>query len=221
MEKLAISIVLSTTSILNRQKDVTRFLEIPIDGEKLEVVNKLKEKGFVPCQGDDILEGKFKGSDVYLYIATNDKDKVCRIIVRDKNFVGEEEIKERFNTLCNKFKYSSHYISFMNYNIPKGENISYEMSENKKKYRAIFFQTLQKSDILKIDSEIKSKISEICVEKGERTILEKECNKFFIKYLLGLLLKKSVKIAISESNGQYCITMYYDNVYNQTNGEDL
>ena len=76
MEKLAISIVLSTISILNRQKDVTRFLEIPIDGEKLEVVNKLKEKGFVPCQGDDILEGKFKGSDVYLYIATNDKDKV-------------------------------------------------------------------------------------------------------------------------------------------------
>lgn len=221
MEKLAISIVLSTISILNRQKDVTRFLEIPIDGEKLEVVNKLKEKGFVPCQGDDILEGKFKGSDVYLYIATNDKDKVCRIIVRDKNFVGEEEIKERFNTLCNKFKYASHYISFMNFDIPRGENISNEISENKKEYRAIFFQTLQKTDILKINSEIKSKITEICVEKGERTILEKECNKFLIKYLLGLLLKKSVKIAISESNGQYYITMYYDNVYNQTNVEDL
>ena len=221
MEKLAISIVLSTTSILNRQKDVTRFLEIPIDGEKLEVVNKLKEKGFVPCQGDDILEGKFKGSDVYLYIATNDKDKVCRIIVRDKNFVGEEEIKERFNTLCNKFKYSSHYISFMNFDIPRGENISNEISENKKEYRAIFFQTLQKTDILKINSEIKSKITEICVEKGERTILEKECNKFLIKYLLGLLLKKSVKIAISESNGQYYITMYYDNGYNKANGEDL
>ncbi|MBR4119675.1 MAG: hypothetical protein IKK64_06310, partial [Bacteroidales bacterium] len=112
-------------------------------------------------------------------------------------------------------------ISFMNYNIPKGENISYEMSADKKKYRAIFFQALQKIDIIEIKSEIKSKITEICVEKGERTILEKECNKFFIKYLLGLLLKKSVKIAISESNGQYYITMYYDNVYNQTNGEDL
>ncbi len=221
MEKLAISIVLSTISILNRQKDVTRFLEIPIDGEKLEVVNKLKEKGFVPCQGDDILEGKFKGSDVYLYIATNDKDEVCRIIVRDKNFVGEEEIKERFNTLCNKFKYSSHYISFMNFDIPRGENISNEISENKKEYRAIFFQTLQKTDILKINSEIKSKITEICIEKGERTILEKECNNFLIKYLLGLLLKKSVKIAISELNGEYYITMYYDNGYNKANGEDL
>ena len=221
MEKLAISIVLSIISILNRQKDVTRFLEIPIDGEKLEVVNKLKEKGFVPCQGDDILEGKFKGSDVYLYIATNDKDKVCRIIVRDKNFVGEEEIKERFNTLCNKFKYASHYISFMNYNIPKGENISYEMSADKKKYRAIFFQTLQKIDIIEIKSEIKSRIEKICTEKEESDILEKECNNFLTSYLLYLLFKKSVKIAISESNGQYYITMYYDNVYNQTNGEDL
>ncbi len=98
---------------------------------------------------------------------------------------------------------------------------SFRDYKNKKKYRAIFFQTLQKSDILKIDSEIKSKITEICVEKGERAILEKECNKFLIKYILGLLLKKSVKIAISESNGQYYITMYYDNKYNQTNGEDL
>ena len=49
-------------------------------------------------------------------------------------------------------------------------------------------------------------------------ILEKDD---IIKYILGLLLKKSVKIAISESNGQYYITMYYDNGYNKANGEDL
>lgn len=221
MKNSAISIVLSTSPILNRQKEVIDFLGIPIDGEKVEMVNKLKEKGFVSYQGDKILEGKFKGSDVYLYIVTNDNGKVCSIVVRDKNFVGGDEVKERFNTLCNKFKYSSHYISFMNFNIPKEENVSYEMLENKKQYSATFFQTLQKTDILKIESEIKSKIGEICAEKEEADTLEIECRNFLIKYILGLLLKKRVRFAIWESNGEYYITMYFDNVYNQASGEDL
>lgn len=142
MKKSAVSIVLSTTPILNRQKDVVEFLGIPVDGEKFEMVNKLKEKGFVPYRGDKILEGNFKGSDVYLYIVTNDDDKVCSIVVRDKNFVGGDEVKEKFNTLCNKFKYSSRYISFMNFNIPKEENVSYEMLENKK--HVSYFPTFHK-----------------------------------------------------------------------------
>ena len=33
--------------------------------------------------------------------------------------------------------------------------------------------------------------------------------------------KKSVGVAIMESNGQYVIGLCYDNMYNQANGEDL
>lgn len=34
-------------------------------------------------------------------------------------------------------------------------------------------------------------------------------------------LKRSVWFKISEFNGRYYISMYYDNEYNRANGEDL
>ena len=39
--------------------------------------------------------------------------------------------------------------------------------------------------------------------------------------LLDMFKKKTVWFIISESYGKYYIAMYYDNVYNQANGEDL
>lgn len=40
-------------------------------------------------------------------------------------------------------------------------------------------------------------------------------------YALSKVVKKPVWFMISESYGEYYITMYYDNEYNKANGEDL
>lgn len=62
------------------QKDVTRFLGIPVDGTKSEMIRKLKEKGFRSSSYDsDILEGEFNGRDVSIHVATNN-NKVYRIM---------------------------------------------------------------------------------------------------------------------------------------------
>lgn len=75
------------------QDDVTKFLGIPVDGTKSEMTQKLKAKGFKANAYDkDVLEGQFNGGSVNVYIVTN-RDKVCRIMVCDKNSVDESSIK--------------------------------------------------------------------------------------------------------------------------------
>ena len=89
-----IPIILSTTPFLNRQKEITKFLGIPVDGTRSEMIKKLKKKGFsaTPTFGDFVLEGKFKGNDVYLYMLDY-KDKVFSVYIRDKKPISEADIK--------------------------------------------------------------------------------------------------------------------------------
>ncbi len=60
MKRIFLLVVLLTTSIsLFAQKDVTKFMGIPVDGLKPEMIQNLKEKGFVSSEDDkDILEGE-------------------------------------------------------------------------------------------------------------------------------------------------------------------
>lgn len=53
------------------QKDVTKFLGIPVDGTKSEMIQKLKAKGFTYNSVKDMLEGEFNGSEVQIAVVTN------------------------------------------------------------------------------------------------------------------------------------------------------
>ena len=56
---------------LHAQNDVTRFLGIPVDGTKYEMIQKLKAKGFQSTPFDkDVLTGEFNGTDVNIYVVT-------------------------------------------------------------------------------------------------------------------------------------------------------
>lgn len=122
------------------QKDVTRFLGIPVDGTKSEMIRKLKEKGFSsnPYQGD-FLTGEFNGRNVNIYIGTNN-NKVYRIMVADNDMVDERNIQIRFNDLCRQFENNDKYIVLQSDRIPDSEDISYEIIVHKKQYQAAFCQ---------------------------------------------------------------------------------
>lgn len=64
------------------QQDVTRFLGIPVDGSKSEMIHRLKEKGFQYNQSTGALRGEFNGLEVDIYVVTT-KNKVSRIMVAD------------------------------------------------------------------------------------------------------------------------------------------
>lgn len=142
MRTLFLSIALCLLSMTgNAQTDVTKFLGIPVDGSKSEMVGKLKAKGFKlsPIM-DDMLTGQFNGGDVQVFIATNN-EKVCRIMVSDANAVDEGNIKIRFNRLYDQFKDNPKYMEYSDSaRIDDSEDISYEMSIHNKRYQAVFCQ---------------------------------------------------------------------------------
>ena len=101
MKKLALIITTLLFSVsVFAQEDVTKFLGIPIDGFKPEMIKKLKAKGFVEHPySSDVLVGEFNGRDVEVSVVTNN-NKVYRIFLRDRYASSETDIKIRFNTLC-------------------------------------------------------------------------------------------------------------------------
>ena len=96
------------------QKDVTTFLGIPVDGYKSEMRKKIIAKGFTPnkFEGTEYFEGEFNGTDVHLYIGTNN-NKVYRIMLCDVKTRNEADIIIRFNNLIHQFEKNQRYISIL------------------------------------------------------------------------------------------------------------
>ena len=226
MKRFILSLVLCCISIIGMaQTDVTKFLGIPVDGNKSEMMRKLKSKGFRQSPyAEGVLTGKFNGMDVNVYIITNN-DKVCRIMVCDANTMDETSIRIRFNTLCEQFENNSKYcvIPGSDQRIKEDEDISYEITVNKKRYEAIYYQ-LPDTTVTKYNEEIQSMIySKYTKEQLENPSEEisQDIYQMAGMYALDKAAKKPVWFMIAEFYGQYQIAMYYDNEYNRANGEDL
>lgn len=169
------------------QKDVTKFLGIPVDGTKAEMIQKLKAKGFTSTAYDpEILEGEFNGTAVYVHVATNN-NKVYRVMVVDKNGQSEGNIIIRFNKLCSQFENNKKYfpMTLESQKISEDEDISYEITVHDKRYQAAFFQ----------------------MSDGDSSLSDME--------------NRQVWFMISKNIMDYVIYMFYDNLNNQSNGEDL
>lgn len=181
MKKLLLTATMLLVAVIaNAQTDVTKFLGIPVDGTKAEMLSKLREKGFKSSpMGADVLEGVFNGVEAYVSPITNG-NKVYRIGVMYKNLLDETQAKIHFNRLCMQFSTNGKYQAVASkQEIPESEDIGFEMLVDKKQYGASFFQ-------LPYDKN------------------------------------KIVWFTISQySYNKYHITIFYDNGYNQANGEDL
>lgn len=226
MKKVLLSLVLCCiTMVTMAQKDVTKFLGIPVDGNKSEMVRQLKSKGFTQLPyGDVVLTGKFNGMDVNVHIVTNN-DKVCRIMVCDANTMDETSIRIRFNVLCEQFKNNSKYLSFSgeDLKLKEDEDISYEMMVHNKRYEAVFYQ-VPDTTVANYYEELQSLVySKYTKEQLENPtyLINLDIDVMFARYALEKAVKKPVWFMISEHYGEYYITMFYDNEYNRANGEDL
>ena len=188
---------------------------------------KLIAKGFTPKKvgTNEYLEGEFNGTDVHIYIATNN-NKVYRIMVCDANTQDEANIKIRFNKLVNQFENNKRYTALDQYTISDTEDISYEMNVHKKNFDALFYQN---PDMEKVDTlALQNKIREQLLKKYKPEQLEnpteemnQEVQAIAMRIGMDMIFKNPVWFRICESYGEYYITMYYDNEYNHANGEDL
>lgn len=145
---LSVAFLLMLSVALHAQKEVTKFLGIPVDGSKSSMIQKLKNKGFVYDPSADYLKGEFNGQQVDVYVVTNN-NKVYRIMVCDKNNWDEGQIKIRYNTLCRQFANNQKYVPLDAEELSERENISYEMTVNKKEYQATYAQLPADDDLTK------------------------------------------------------------------------
>lgn len=212
------------------QEDVTKFLGIPIDGTKREMISKLKDKGFKFNPSDELFKGEFNGREVNVHVVTNG-NKVYRIVVCDANTCDETSIRIRFNELCRQFEKNPKYLSIKDYTIPDDEDISYEMTVRDKRYEACFYQTysqvseeLRDSIELRVMPILKNRFTAEELSNPTQEIKE-EIVWMSLPYVLDKIdqcSKKVVWFMISELFvGKYYITMFYDNEYNRADGEDL
>ena len=209
MKKLALAMLLCISTFTYAQKEVTKFLGIPVDGSKPAMIEKLKAKGFKYNQRLDYLTGEFNGCDVNVYVKTNN-NKVYRIALVDANARDETGIRIRFNNLIRQFNNNKKYIPAYATapTIDDSEDISYEMSIRNKRYEAAFYQKATNSDNKLIkESDSNSATDSVSVEE---TWEEIESN-----------LKRSVWFMIGRNYSDYRIYMFYDNEYNHSDGEDL
>lgn len=162
--KIKITIFCAALFALNllcdAQDRALKFLGIPVDGYKSEMIQKLEHKGYVYSinRGEDVLSGEFNGTNVNIHILTN-KNKVWRVYIEDDDVRDEYQIKLRFNTLCKQFERNSRYTSFAgNQKIPMDEDISYEMNVNDKHYEAAYYQIPDDPNLTNYFEELNARI---------------------------------------------------------------
>ena len=223
MKKLIIFPLLFVAVFASAQIEVTKFLGIPVDGNKQQMIQKIKEKGYLYNSNYDRLEGEFNGRDVFIYVVTNN-NKVYRILVEDAVYSSEGDIKIRFNTLLRQFENNNQkYFSMSTEDgeLSESEDISYEMTVNNKRYEAAFIQITNTLDSVTLSKKMQEFNKENYGDDYLLDMTDEQILDASIKFFLSLYIDNSVWFMINERYGRYGILLYYDNNRNRANGEEL
>lgn len=218
-------------AMLNAQVEVTKFLGIPVDGTKYEMISKLKAKGYTWNSNLECLEGEFNGREVMIKVGTNN-NKVYRLLVRYKYTCDETNIRILFNTLLSQFKNNERYLSelgALNEPIEDDEDISYNISVKNKRYQASFIQLDNKfiADTVLFRNKLEQYLYSRYTNEEIKEVRDKmQEDKYFAFQFITEMYEEwfgnnSVWFMIGEEYGQYRILLFYDNNNNAANGEDL
>lgn len=208
------------------QEGVIKFLGIPVDGFKSEMIQKLKAKGYQYSATRDCLTGEFNGRVVNIFVVTNN-NKVYRILVEDAYYMSEGDVRIRFNNLCRQFEKNERYLkpSFDDYTISEDEDISYEMTVHNKRYQAAYYQIPQKVDTAALAQKMAEFVrAKYGSEEEIAKMTEEEKTSLLadvMVFTMELYSDNSVWFMITERYGRYGILLYYDNKKNEADGEEL
>ena len=180
---LSLAFLLMLSLSIFAQRQVTKFLGIPVDGSRTDMIQKLKAKGFRYNSYVNALEGQFNGNDVWILVQANN-NKVWRIAVIYKNSFDKEQIKIQYNSLINQFSNNPRYKVFKAEELTDKDDIYREVSINKKQYEAHFCQLPDNENIVK---------------RNVWFTIKEDLNDF----------------------QKYIIAIFYENKYNEANGDDL
>ena len=191
MKRIALLFCMLVLSVaLYAQQEVTKFMGIPVDGTKSEMITKLKAKGFTWYPAKDYLTGLFNGRDVTLYIYVNG-NKVWRVAVLYADEMDNINTINTYNHLLSLFENNGKYYSQRdNQAIEEGTDLHDEIRYHNKQFECLFLQQPQTISKDEVDS------------MGERRVW--------------------MTIILDErAYNKFGIILFYENGYNEANGEDL
>ena len=102
MKKMLLIALLIHLAVSGFAQNTIKFLGIPIEGTKKEMISKLQAKGYEYNSYADVLTGEFNGYDVTISVQTVN-NRVWRIAIIDRNTTDETNIKIRYNNLFEQF----------------------------------------------------------------------------------------------------------------------
>ena len=108
MKRYILVLALALAYISAFSQNTIKFLGIPIEGTKKEMIAKLQSKGYEYNSYSDELRGEFNGEDVAISVQTVN-NRVWRLAIVDITGRDEADIKIRFNTLYEQFLNNAKY----------------------------------------------------------------------------------------------------------------
>jgi len=140
MKKWILSFVIVVTNFLCAQSvapvtGVPQFMGIPIEGDAVIFINKLKTKGFKVKKYDAIvttMTGVFLGNvtNEVLIVHTPKSKKVWKVVVFLQEQIGWSSLKSEYQSLLSKLKnkYGEPSTSYFSFLSPYEEGDGYEMN---------------------------------------------------------------------------------------------
>lgn len=177
MKKILFILIMCFVTMTTFAQNTIKFLGIPVDGSKKEMITKLEAKGYEYDDTSDCLFGEFNGEQSIIVIQTVN-NKVWRIVIINGELCNEINAKIKFNKLFNQLSNNEKYVLLSGKKISDSDDISYEIIVNDKRYDAVFgFK----------DETINGRVW----------------------YML------------SKEGSEYNLGMFYENLDNEANGDDL
>ena len=137
MKKILFILIMCFVTMTTFAQNTIKFLGIPVDGSKKEMIMKLEAKGFEYNTSFDCLVGEFNGEQSVIVIQTVN-NKVWRIAIINGSPCNETNAKIKFNNLFVQLSNNEKYVLLSGKEIPDSDDISYEMLVNDKRYDATF-----------------------------------------------------------------------------------
>ena len=234
MKKLIFTLLMFLTLSLSAQNVTLKFLGIPVDGSKSDMISNLKQKGFTYDSEFGFLDGYFNGDHVHVFISTN-KDLVDRIMVCQVNTCNEANIKTKFNNLVYQFNNNKKYLPAEDDQyIAEDVDISYEMIVKNKHFDATFHQTLTNDEEIELKQAlydnydtIANTLSMNLSEMGfnpdtfKGNSVDDNVNSLLFLFKTYYMMSNDVWFRIQKYGSEYYLSIFYDNLANRPNGEDL
>ena len=227
LKRFFILLLIACSSFVCNAQTPIKFLGIPVDGSKTNMIAQLTAQGFRYDSLHDCLEGLFNGKESNIMIHENN-GVVDRVMVWYP--VPTSMAKSAFNSLLRQFRTSDKYVSEDANPIPDTENAPYEL-HNGKMYSAVFFPDPFVEDG---DKELQDYIANTTAKQVIEIVRAGELEnptEDRVEALSNIISTRLIidnatsavwfRLVASPSEADCLMYIYYDNLLNQTQQNDL